>query len=44
MGRNLLEQSLLDGEVLRDGLDDPIATAQQIQIVFKVARGDESGR
>ena len=37
---DLLEQSLLDGEVLGDGFDHPIAIRQQRQIVVEVTHAD----
>ena len=38
IGRYLLEKRALDLEILRDGFDDPIAIAQQIEIVFEDCR------
>ena len=39
---HLGEQRALDVEVLRDGLDDPVAVGDERQVVVEVARGDEA--
>ena len=40
-GFNFLEQAALDLQVLGDGFDDPIGVGQQLQVVIKIADGDQ---
>ena len=40
-GIDLAVKVLLNGRILDDGLDDPIAVGQALQVVFDVARFDE---
>ncbi len=41
--RNLRQQRLFDSQILCNSLNDPIAIAQQRQIIFKIANRDARG-